>query len=217
MKYVALAIFLTGCNGTNYHTTENDRGETCTVAQGGLITCPDGTSYQVPPASMGPAGSQGPVGEAGNDGISIPGPSGPPGQTIVGPRGDDGAPGNVGAIGPAGLNGTSCTVSNTGLVTCGDTSYQIPAPSPGEIGPQGNPGQVGPAGVSGTTLYPVLPCPSLAGNYPEVFLCIANILYAVYDSGQSGQVHYAQIGPGSYITTDNRQCFFSVISGCVIQ
>jgi hypothetical protein len=106
-------------------------GNSCSVSDTGLITCTDGTSYQV---------------SNGADGETIVGPSGEPGpagDSIVGPQGP---------AGDAGIAGTSCSVNNSGLVSCTDgSSYQIPDPVDGAVGPMGPVGPVGPAGPAGTS------------------------------------------------------------------
>lgn len=253
MKTIILVLIyiIYGCNHDGYQQTENDRGESCTVSESGTISCPDGTSYQIPTASSGP--TQGPAGEVGQEGApgrdghdGVNGSPGRDGQSIVGPRGEQGIPGAAGVVGPAGRDGTNCTVNDTGVITCGDSVYQIPA---GSQGPQGSPGPsgapgtdgqdgndgsdgqdgtdgvdgtngqdgaTGAPGTPGTVITPVFPCPTLAGSYPEVLLCISTKLYAVFAPGNSN-VRYVEIGPGNYVTTDGRSCSFRVVTGCTIQ
>lgn len=95
--------------------------------------------------------------------------------------------------------------------------------SEGIQGPKGDTGSVGEKGDTGAngssfTLYPVTPCrDTISGAYPEVLMCINDKLFAVYDSGVLGKVHYVEVIPGSYVTTDGRSCHFTVTSGCNIQ
>lgn len=112
-----------------------------------------------------------------------------------GPQGANGSPG------PAGSPGRD------GVGILGDT---------GAPGMPGSPGPIGPAGAASTQVYPVFPCPTVGGSYPEVFLCIDSVLYAVYnDSGTT--TRYVQVPPGNYRTTDGRSCYFRVVEGCTIQ
>lgn len=128
------------------------------------------------------------------------GPQGSPGsQGVPGQDGRDGAQGIPGGPGPSGAVGANGRDGDTGPV--------------GPEGPVGVPGQ---AGVSTVAVYPVVFCPTVAGSYPEVGLCIGNRLYAVYD-GNPSQVHYTEIPPGTYSTTDGRSCTFTVSANCVIQ
>src|SRR4051812_46465108 len=96
------------------------------------------------------------------------------------------------------------------LGACGvtRTTYLLPQGPQGEKGEQGQqgqqgePGQPGAPGLNGTLVLPVLPCPSLPGSYPEVFLCIEDKLYAVFDPSHPGSVRYTELIAGvSYVTT----------------
>lgn len=122
---------------------------------------------------------------------------------------------------------TDC-INGCNLIVEGSPGPQGPAGSPGPAGRDGvdgNPGKdgepgvrgpAGPQGAPGTRVAPVLPCPSLPGNYPEVLLCIDNALYAVYnDTGTT--TRYVLVPPGTYRTTDGRACYFQVIEGCNIK
>lgn len=88
----------------------------------------------------------------------------------------------------------------------------------GPPGPQGPQGEQGAPGLSGSIVTPVVTCPSLPGSYPEVLLCIDDVLFAVYaDGGSATKVRYVELPPGVYTTTDGRDCTFRVISGCEIE
>lgn len=98
-----------------------------------------GDAILVPVA--GPAGHQGPAGEAGPEGPM--GPAGEQGiQGPAGPQGEQGPQGEAGPQGPIGPQGPK-----------GDTGEQGPAGPQGETGPQGpqgERGEQGPAGPAGT-------------------------------------------------------------------
>jgi hypothetical protein len=49
-----------------------------------------------------------------------------------------------------------------------------------------------------------------------VMQCIDSKLYAVYDDGTVGGVHYTVIVPGNYRSTDGRGCLFTVTDGCSV-
>lgn len=51
------------------------------------------------------------------------------------------SPAPLGQPGPKGSDGQSCTVDSTGLVTCGNTTYQIPVPKDGKDGVNGRDGE----------------------------------------------------------------------------
>lgn len=57
--------------------------------------------------------------------------------------------GEQGVAGTDGSDGASCEVSEGGLVTCGDSAYQIPTPEDGAAGAQGPAGPQGPQGIAG--------------------------------------------------------------------
>jgi hypothetical protein len=102
--------------------------------------------------------------------------------------------------------------------SCGMKKQQQQQPPAGAPGPQGPAGEQGPPGLNGTFITPVLPCPDLAGAFPEVLLCIDETLYAVYDgNGANKDVRYVELIPGNYVTTDGRGCNFTVIQNCEIQ
>lgn len=95
-------------------------------------------------------------------------------------------PGNKGSTGPAGPTG---------------------APGPqGLPGPTGSPGPTGPQGASGVTIVPL--CPSISGSYPELLFMINGSLYGVYYDLNGA--HETLVTPGNYITTDGRNCHFTV-------
>jgi hypothetical protein len=65
-----------------------------------------------------------------------------------GPQGPDGTVGQTGGAGATGQTGASCSVDPKGLVTCGTTTYQLPAPQVGATGRQGDTGLAGQNGYS---------------------------------------------------------------------
>lgn len=113
MKYIVLLITLIIFNSCGLELTQPKKNPGCNITE-------DNDSYTVI--------------QCGDQytnitkGKSVQGPAGLPGS--------DGAPG-VGSVGPKGSDGNSCEVSNTGLVTCGDTQYQIPDPVNGIDGSDG--------------------------------------------------------------------------------
>ncbi len=123
-----------------------------------------------------------------------------------------------------GIDGSSCSVFKTTAgaeITCTDgTSAQI---MNGRDGAMGETGSTGPSGIQGqmgnpgTSIRPVLLCPEVPGAFPEVLLCINDHLYAVYDANRPGEVHYTEVVPGYYRSTDGRECRFRVLTGCEIE
>lgn len=106
-----------------------------------------GDAILVPVA--GPAGHQGPAGEAGPEGPMGPageqgvqGPAGPQGEQ--GPQGEAGPQGPIGPQGPKGDTGEQGPAGSKG--DTGDTGPQGPQ---GETGPQGEQGPAGPQGPQG--------------------------------------------------------------------
>lgn len=53
-------------------------------------------------------------------------------------------------------------------------------------------------------------CPTLSGGdgFPETGIYIGPELYAVYAKGQN--IHFTRLTPGNYVTTDGRNCQFTV-------
>lgn len=80
--------------------------------------------------------------------------------------------------------------------------------APGVNGDAGVPGATGVAGKS-PVIEVVTLCPTVPGNYPEILWRLDNgKLYAVYASGAN--VHLTEVPPGMYISTDGRNCTFTV-------
>lgn len=90
----------------------------------------------------------------------------------------------------------------------------------GPAGRDGLDGRNGTDGIDGTSpeldIFPVIPCPTVTGAYPEVLLCIANELYAVYDGGPQKD-RLVLVPPGDYQTTDGRSCQFTVTEACELE
>lgn len=190
---------------------------TCTVSDEGRVSCPDGTTYQIP--------------------IPKDGENGRDGESVQGPKGDPGDPGERGQAGTS----ASCTVTSN-VVSCSDgTSYTIPSGADGRdgsscsvaridadrvrvtctdgtsatvedgqdgdtvVGPQGNPGANGQDAV----LEVIYPCGSAAG-YHEILLRLADRrLVAVFDGGPH-QDRLVIVPAGHYRTTDGYSCNFEV-------
>jgi hypothetical protein len=102
--------------------------------------------------------------------------------------------------------------------------YGCAKPKDGHDGAQGPPGSTGKAGLTGpagndgegAVIEVITPCPGIPGNYPEVLWRITGgKLYAVYASGQN--IHLTEVIPGHYVTTDGRNCYFSVTQDLQIQ
>lgn len=87
-----------------------------------------------------------------------------------------------------------------------------PQGSQGAIGNTGNQGPQGVPGIPGTLVNPKVFCPNIPGSFPETYLDIGGVLVAQYYDGQ-GRSQLAILVPGNYVTTDGRNCHFSVDSG----
>jgi hypothetical protein len=105
------------------------------------------------------------------------------------------------------------------LVACGP---QPQLPQKGDQGIRGLTGSVGPqgpVGSPGSSVTVVKFCPNSQPLYPSVFpeigICIANKLYAVYSLNNGFLV---EVIPGSYSSNAlGSSCNFKVLSNCVIQ
>lgn len=93
-------------------------------------------------------------------------------------------------------------------------------PPKGEQGPAGEAGAVGERGLDGRSvegppgkdaeLETIELCPSTTSSigFKEYVLKIQGELYAVYASGQ--KIFMTKLKPGNYVTTDGRNCQFTV-------
>src|SRR6266700_338976 len=124
------------------------------------------------------------------------------GYPVVGPQGPSGPIGNTGPTGSTGASGSSCSVTSSAsgaTITCPDGSTStINNVSAVQFCPQ-----------AGATNYP--------SNFPEYGLVVGNIIYAVYwgttsTSGGQKTSFLAQIVPGTYVSTGNITCTFTVHS-----
>lgn len=111
--------------------------------------------------------------------------------------GKQGAPGAPGASGAAGTPG-----------------------SQGATGAQGATGPQGPIGAPGNSIGVVQLCEGYVTSYPSLFaeqaLCIADVLYGVYDGGDNN-IFLSPLPAGTYVSTSgSAPCTFSVINGCTI-
>lgn len=135
-----------------------------------------------------------------------PGPKGDRGET-----GPQGMPGSIGPRGYTGPKGLSCSVQSLPggtTISCSDgTSAFIRDGIDGQNGRDAPP-------TPYTVTEVIDPCGS-QGTYDEVLLRMSNgKLLAHYASGAAQ--YLTLIGPGSYITTDNTSCFFSIDSSMQI-
>lgn len=113
-------------------------------------------------------------------------------------QGDSGSNGIDGATGAQGEVGAQGDIGDTGAT--------------GAIGAQGAVGATGPAGLNGSTFEVVKPCPSTHVVYSEIFLKIGGKLYALYDGGPHLD-RLVELVNGTYMTTDGRNCIFTVSGG----
>lgn len=74
-------------------------------------------------------------------------------------------------------------------------------------GPKGDPGPRGEPGDP--NIENVVLCPSISGPYPENLLRINDVLYAVYYDASRG-ASLVVVTPGNYVSTDGRNCHFTV-------
>jgi hypothetical protein len=122
----------------------------------------------------------------------VPGPPGLSGQD--GATGPTGPAGLTGPTGPKGDPGAGCVVQpavNGLLVSCPDGSSETL--------------------IHGTVVEPIALCPNLTGGtFQEYAVRIGGSIYAVY--ANKSAIGLAKLGPGAYITTDGRNCRFTVTS-----
>jgi hypothetical protein len=132
-----------------------------------------------------------------------------PKNGAIGPKGDTGAP------------GSSCSVSqaiNGALITCSDgTSTLIVNGTNGVDGLPGIDGSAGPQGPAGAPAVPsaysvvatVDVCGDGAGS-DEIFLRLANGQLIAHYAGNGNLQFLTLITPGSWVTTDQQSCHFTV-------
>lgn len=132
----------------------------------------------------------------------------------TGATGLTGAAGLNGTNGIDGINGSSCSVSSViasplvapnggARITCTDgTDALVLNGSPGSDAPP----------TPYSVVQVVKPCPTIGGSFPEVLLVMQDrsILASVSDNGNAQRTRLALIPQGSYTTTDNRNCNFTV-------
>lgn len=164
-------------------------------------------TMQGEPGKPGEKGDTGSAGKQGSQGI--PGPVGPAGSTgTPGAQGKPGSKGDTGDTGSTGTPGTSCSVSqavNGAVISCTDGSTVVVLN--GTNGTDGEDGTDAPP-TPYTVTSIIDPC-GKQGTYDEVLLRLGNgQLMAHYSSGN--QQFLTLIGPGSYISTDNTSCYFTV-------
>lgn len=85
-----------------------------------------------------------------------------------------------------------------------------PAGADGSAGLTGAQGKQGLPGLNGTnaTIDVIRLCPNISGSYPEVMWRTGGKIYAVYDL--TTQVRLVEVVAGNYVTTDGRNCYFTV-------
>lgn len=139
---------------------------------------------------------------------------GDPADGLPGAKGDKG---DSGVNGTNGLDGEGCSVLpilaglaapyGGALLTCGGTQVVL---LNGEPGPQGEPGPVSPYQLSEI----IDPCGDAAGIYDEVILKMASgrLLASFSDNANGNNTRLSELVPGSYITTDGSNCYFTVAS-----
>jgi hypothetical protein len=140
----------------------------------------------------------------------------------------DGIKGDSGNDGSNGTNGISCEVSKEGSIstlTCGESSIQI---LDGVDGAQGEQGPAGLPGLAGSIIEVVTFCPGNS-SHKEVGLRISpNIVVAFFQQTSSITINapggHTQVlnglkgrlvilSNGTYITTDNAGCQFTINDG----
>lgn len=116
-------------------------------------------------------------------------------------NGADGRDGATGAQGPAGqdgINGASCSVAGVpsgALVSCTDGTSELVLN--------------GSDGTDATPVETIELCPALTGgSFKEHLFRISGALYGVYASGS--RIGLAKLGPGNWVTTDGRNCHFTI-------
>lgn len=124
-----------------------------------------------------------------------------------GAKGDSGERGEVGPQGPAGADGQpgqSCSVLKLGSVTnitCGDSVVQV---------------NDGVDGQNGQGMETLALCPELqGGTFTEYLLKINGNFYGVYSAGNL--VGLSKLYPGSWVTTDGRNCYFTITADGQLQ
>lgn len=163
----------------------------------------------------------------GNDGVA--------GE--AGKDGRDGIDGSNGAAGASGHNAlvsilnsaVSCTnggvtiltgtdANDNGVLDISDTGLSSAEVCNGAEGAQGEQGEPGiPGAPSPFELAEIIdPC-GPQGSYDEVLLKLANgmILASFSTNGNANTVRFAIIPNGTYVTTDQTNCVFSVLDGVV--
>jgi hypothetical protein len=110
---------------------------------------------------------------------------------------------------------TTYTTSVGAIIQCPDgTQTLIPNGAQGAAGTSGSDGARGADGASGsngTVIVAVDLCPGITSTqYRETLLRIDGKLYGVYYDAGAQRTFLSEIGPGSWVTTDGRSCYFTV-------
>lgn len=174
------------------------------------ITCPDGSKIEITDGKDGENGAAGINGQNGQDGID----------------GQDGSNGHsvVYSLLPA----DSCSAGGQTILLAQDINDNLSLDITdsnihslticnGQDGVNGQDGQNGQDGVDApptmfTPVGIVDPCGDASGIYDEVFLKLQNgtLLASFSDNSNGKNTRFSVLTPGSYITTDGSNCFFTV-------
>lgn len=225
-----------GKKGASCTVSQVTEGSLILCEDGTSVTIKDGINGSSgATGASGAAGSAGAAGQNGQDASSCTVVQTQTGANITCPNGTsatllNGINGVAGQNGAAGTNGTSCTVMQVtpsllapnggALITCGVTTALLLNGETGATGSQGNTGNTGAAGQNGTNAvlppFSVLtlldPCGDAPGIYDEVFFKLVNgTVIASFSNNFNGDyTRLSVISPGSFITTDASNCYFSV-------
>jgi hypothetical protein len=154
-----------------------------------FLDCIDGCSLQ--------QGDAGPKGDTG--------PQGPQGE--VGPQGPQGLPGADGSAGAPGLSCTVSTIVNGSYISCEDGTHATVL--------NGTNGTDGVDGEDGTVVEEVQLCPNVSGgDFQEYLLKIGGDYFGVYSHGS--KIGLSKLWAGSWVTTDGRNCQFTIHSNGTI-
>lgn len=106
----------------------------------------------------------------------------------------NGADGRDGVNGTNGSNGTNGTDGHDGVN--------------GTNGHDGAAAQLGPY----APVDLVVPCPSVPGSFRETFLKLQNgtVIASFSDTASGQNTRFTQVVPGTYVTTDGRNCLFTM-------
>lgn len=199
---LVLTIMSSGCG------LRDQNARTCTVsrkAEGAVVSCPNVDAITI---QDGLPGVQGPKGDSGATGL--PGANGADGKSMVQ---------SIVHTAPGCSNGgitilLATDADGDGVLTPADTNLQSAEVCNGVDGASGTNGQDG-HDAPPTPFTPVGlvdPCGDSPGVQDEVFMRLSNgTLLASFSDTSSGQnTRFSVLTPGSYVTTDGSNCYFTV-------